>query len=64
MYQVPNMQNTNMENLYFENVYFCVCDFLNIKSIFYTLNILFSYKARYDYKCLQVGFSNGDVKRV
>ena len=47
MYQVPNMQTPIRENLYFENIIF-VCDFLSIKSIFYTLNILFSYKVRYE----------------
>ena len=39
------MQNTNTIKIcIFKIVYFCVCDFLSIKSIFYTLHILFSYK--------------------
>jgi len=52
MYEVANMQNTNTRKTYFLKMCIFVCDFLGIKSIFYILNILFSYKARYDYKSL------------
>ena len=41
MNQVPNMQNTNtIKTCIFEKV-FCVCNFLSIKSIFYTFTYYF-----------------------
>jgi len=42
MYQVPNMQNTNTIKLAFlKTCIFCVCNFLSIKSIFYSLTYYF-----------------------
>ena len=45
----PNMQNTNtIKTCIFQNCVFCMCNFLSITTIFYTLTT--NTKALHDYK--------------